>query len=217
MQLTDLPKDQLCSPCVIALLQQSQRTSFSNYDENVAPLWSAIQLACDVNFPTDAQPLITNVTDSPGYAPSNHTASSQCLSGNQYSVISGDDCQKIATSQSVSTGTLIAINNLLPDCSDLLGGASLCLPQKCSVYFTQQNDNCYSIATSQGISYVELLSYNPTINPSCTNLLSGVNICVSQPGPVYNGTTIAGATVTKTSPYASTTATPPAGNIAHGE
>lgn len=217
MELTDLPKDQLCSSCVIALLQQSQRTSFSNYDASVASQWGTVQSTCNINSPTDARPLVTNVTDSPGYAPSNYTASSQCLSGNQYSVKPGDDCQKIATLQSVSTGTLIAINNILPDCTDLLGGASICLPQKCSVYITQQNDNCYSIAASQGISYIELLSYNPTINPSCTNLLSGVNLCVGQPGPVYNGTTIAGATVTKTSPYASTTATPPDGNIARGE
>lgn len=216
MELTDLPKDQLCSSCVIALFQQSQRTSFSNYHASVAYQWSTFQSTCKINSPKDAQPLVTNVTDSPGYAPSNYTASSQCLSRKQYNVKPRDDYQKIATSQNVSTRTLIAINNLLPDCSDLLSGASLCLPQKCSVYLTQQNDNCYSIATTQGISFTELLSYNPTINPSCTNLLSGVNLCVGQPVPAYKGTTIAGATVTKTSPYASTTATPPAGNIARG-
>ena len=217
MQLTDLPKDQLCSSCIIGLFQQSQSSSFSNYDASVAPQWSTVQSTCGINSPIEVQPLTTNVTDFPGYAPSNYTVSSQCTSGNHYSVKSGDDCQKIATSQSIATGTLISINNLLPDCSDLLGGATLCLPQTCSVYVTQPGDDCYSIAASQGISYVQLISYNPTLNPSCSNLLSGVNICVGQPGPVYNGTVIAGATVTRTSPYASTTATPPAGNIAHGE
>lgn len=217
MQLTDLPKEQLCSSCVIGLIQQSQGSSFSNYDASVAPQWSAVQSTCGISSPTEVQPLTTNVTDFSGYAPSNYTVSSQCMSGNQYSVKPGDDCQKIATSQSIATGTLISINNLLPDCSDLLGGASLCLPYTCSIYLTQPGDDCYSIASSQGISYVQLISYNPTLNPSCTNLLSGVNICVGQPGPVYNGSVIAGATVTRTSPYASTTATPPAGNIAHGE
>ena len=217
MGLTDLPKDQLCSPCIIALLQHSQSTPFSNYDESIAPQLNSVQSTCGISFSTDAQPLITNVTDSPGYATSNYTAPSQCLSGTQYSVKPGDDCQKIAISQGVSTGTLIASNNLLPDCSDLQGGESLCLPQACSTYLTQPNDDCYSIAAAQGISYSQILSYNPSLNPSCTNLLSGVNICVGQPGPLYNGTAIAGATVTRTSPYASTTATPPAGNIAHGK
>ena len=216
-QLTDLPKDQLCSSCVIGLIQQSQGTSFSNYDASVASQWSTVQSTCGINSPIDVQPLTTNVTNFPGYAPSNYTTSSQCMSGVQYSVKQGDDCQKIAISQNIATGTLISINNLLPDCSDLLSGASLCLPQTCSTYVTQPNDDCYSIAASQGISYVQLISYNPTLNPSCTNLLSGVNLCVGQPGPVYNGSAISGATVTRTSPYASTTATPPAGNIAHGE
>lgn len=123
IELTDLPKDQLYSLCAIAILQKSQRTSFSNHDASVASQWSAVQSTCNINSPTDAQLLVINVTDSPGYATSSYTDFSQCLSSKQYSVKPGDDCQQIATLQSASTGTLIATNNLLPDCSNLLGGA----------------------------------------------------------------------------------------------
>lgn len=67
------------------------------------------------------QPLTTNVTDPLGFAPAGYPVSSSCLSGNTYAVAPGDECGQIAIAKGVSTGTLISINNLLPDCSNLLG------------------------------------------------------------------------------------------------
>lgn len=42
-RLEDLPKSELCSSCMIATLKQSQSSSFSNYDENMAKSWKKIQ------------------------------------------------------------------------------------------------------------------------------------------------------------------------------
>lgn len=55
---------------------------------------------------------------------------------------------------------------------------------------------------NSGIGYTDLLAYNPSVNNDCSNLLSGTNICIGLPGPTWNGTTIAGATVTKTDEFA---------------
>lgn len=41
--LTDLPSDNLCSPCMISLLAQAQSTSFSNYGSDLVDDWIAIQ------------------------------------------------------------------------------------------------------------------------------------------------------------------------------
>jgi hypothetical protein len=43
----------------------------------------------------------------------------------------------------------------------------------------------------------------------CTNLIAGQNICVGPPGGFQNFTTIAGASVTQTALYATTTAARP--------
>lgn len=77
------------------------------------------------------------------------------------------------------------------------------------------SDDCAALASSNGISYTQFRAYNPSINQDCTNLLSGTRICVGLPGPTYNGTTIDGATITKTDQYASSTVAPPS-NVATG-
>lgn len=76
-------------------------------------------------------------------------------------------------------------------------------------------DTCAAIAVANGISYSQFLAYNPSINGECTNLLSDTHICVGLPGATWTGTTIEGATVTKTTPYASSTIAPPT-NVATG-
>ena len=177
-----------------------------------------------------------------GFAPTNYTISTACISENTYIVASGDDCVKISKSRSVSTGSLIVLNQLFPDCSNLVGMwsasivfifsdvlyrrlrtdthlsviQSLCLPQTCTIYTIQSSDTCYGMAGNANMTYTQLLSWNPTINGYCSNLITGQNICVGQPGNVWTGTTIAGATPTKTDIYATATIAPP-GPIAHGE
>ncbi|KAJ7228438.1 LysM domain protein [Mycena pura] len=204
--LNSLPAAQKCSPCVLGLMNQAQGTAFSNFSPLHVDDWVAVQQSCGVSFPTDVQPPVANLS-TPIVA--NSTGTSQCLSGNLYTVQSGDNCQTIAASKNVATGTLQSINNIFPDCSNLFAGVQICIPQPCQAYLVKPGDTCWSIASARGITVTALLGYNPTINPSCTNLLSGFNICLSPAAGTYTPTTIAGATVTKTDTFATSTVPPP--------
>ncbi|KKK25242.1 hypothetical protein ARAM_003183 [Aspergillus rambellii] len=206
---TGLPTDQLCSSCVISLFTLMQNTSYSNYDASLASVWSSIQSQCSLSLPTAVPTLQTNVTQPGGFAVPGYNASSVCLSGVTYSVVSGDNCEAIAEKYNVSTGTLIAINDIYSDCSNLDIGQSLCIPLECTTYLVQSGDTCNGIANSSNTTFQQLVAWNPALGSWCTNLLSGENICVSPPGGVQNLTTIAGATATQTALYASTTASRP--------
>ncbi|KAL9037145.1 MAG: hypothetical protein Q9214_005828, partial [Letrouitia sp. 1 TL-2023] len=223
--LTALPKAQQCSPCIIALIKHLQSTPYSNYDAKLATQWKSIQTTCGLSSPTDPQPPALNGSVAvPGYVQNGTTKPSICQSGNTYQVVSGDTLEKIATAKGVSSGTLRTINGILPDGSNLYAGGTLCLPQTCRTYVVQPNggfekisypNDCAALASSNGISYTQFRAYNPSINQDCTNLLSGTRICVGLPGLAYNGTTIGGATITKTDQYASSTVAPPT-NVATG-
>ncbi|KAF2730321.1 hypothetical protein EJ04DRAFT_473926 [Polyplosphaeria fusca] len=203
------PKAQLCSPCMVSLFRQIQSTPYSNYDDDMAQTWSNVQSQCGISYPTTVPALQTNVTDRFGFADPGSGYSYGCLTGKTYNVQSGDNCETIAEKNNVSTGTLITVNQLLPDCTDLQADQALCLPPTCSSYIVQSGDTCLSIANTTGIDFYQILAWNPTINNYCTNLLSGRNICVSPPGGTRALTTIPGATATNTAIYATTTASPP--------
>lgn len=98
---------------------------------------------------------------------------------------------------------------LLTLVGDLQGGQTLCLPPTCNSYIVQSGDTCISIAEKSKVKFHELISWNPSLNNYCTNLLSGRNICVSPPGGTTALTTIPGATATNTAVFATTTASPP--------
>jgi hypothetical protein len=118
---TTLPTTVLCSPCVLSMYQLFQQTAYSYYDESMASDWSNIQNQCNVSYPTSVPTNPTNVTSIPGFAPLNYTTPTTCYSGSTYSVVPGDDCVSISKANNVSTGALINVNDLLPDCSDITG------------------------------------------------------------------------------------------------
>ncbi|ESK89423.1 hypothetical protein Moror_16166 [Moniliophthora roreri MCA 2997] len=212
---TDLPQGQLCSECVVNTFIQMQSTPYSNYDDKLVSVWTEIQNKCSLSHNTTIPSLPTNITGFPGYALPNSSYSGGCLSGNTYAVESGDTCQAISQKKSVAVGTLISINNILPQCTNIFVGQELCLPQQCTTYTVQPGDTCFDIANAHNLLYSELLAYNPTINRYCTNLLSGINICVSSPGGTWSGDPIEGATPVETGQYATETVAPP-GGIAAG-
>lgn len=119
----EVPSDQLCSPCVISIFRHMQGTSYSNYDDSLASTWSAIQSKCQISYPTAVPSLDTNVKDFSNYAPLGTAYNAACLSGVLYKVAADDNCESIAETHNVATGTLIAINSLFPDCSNLQAGA----------------------------------------------------------------------------------------------
>lgn len=86
---TEIPKSDLCSNCVISLFRQIQGTLYSNYDEALAGVWRGIQATCGVSYPTEVQPLRTNVITPGGYA-SPGSGATGCLSGVTYTVVGGD-------------------------------------------------------------------------------------------------------------------------------
>lgn len=212
----ELTLEQACSPCMLSIGRLIQSTSYSNYDDSIAGQWASIQTRCGVNYPTERQQAETSGNGGWGYA-ENYTVATSCWSGHTYSVVGGDDCGSIAISQDVSTGTLITLNNILPDCTNLQIGQLLCLPEQCATYSVQAGDTCFGVAAAKGITFTQLLSWNPALNPTCTNLITGSNICISVPGGVvYNATAIAGVTPTQTGVYATITAPPPTSGLAFG-
>lgn len=212
--LTSLNNTVLCSPCMVSLLRNQQSTAFSGYSSSSANTWASIQSECDLSYPTAVQSPAATPSTIPGFANSSYSAT--CLSGDTYTVKSGDNCEAIADAHQVATGTLITINQLLPTCSNLQVGQVLCLPDSCSTYKVQTGDTCNSIASTKAISLLQLQTWNPTLNQACTNLLGGANICIGIPGSqTWNGTTISGATATQTMPYAIATVAPQ-GAVASG-
>lgn len=97
-----------------------QSTPYSNYDSTLATVWSNIQSKCSLSYPTAVPTLDTNLTQPGGFAlPGYNTSAALCLSGITYTVVSGDNCEVIAENYNVSTGTLIAINDIYVDCTNL--------------------------------------------------------------------------------------------------
>lgn len=123
--ISSLPSAQLCSPCMLALLQGIQQTPYSNYDSRYIPDWVTLQSRCNTGpLPTAVQPPVTNITALPGVTTSD-PANLLCLSGNHYIGQPGDDAQKIAVRYSVATGILKILNGIFPDGTNLFSGQDL--------------------------------------------------------------------------------------------
>lgn len=125
LSATTLPQDVLCSPCVLSMYQMFQQTAYSYYDSNMAADWENIQSQCGVSYPTSVPENPTNVTNIPGFPPqgagSTTAPTPTCFSGNTHTVASGEGCIGISQQYNVSTGTLQILNNIFPDCSNLIG------------------------------------------------------------------------------------------------
>ncbi|KKK24023.1 hypothetical protein AOCH_002784 [Aspergillus ochraceoroseus] len=148
------------------------------------------------------------------YIPSPHTFA-QCVSNRTYTVLTGDDCGGIARRNSVPRGALIAINDVLPDCSNLRVGQILCLPDPCQLYLVNPGNTCLDITEAANVALHDFLAWNPYINPECTNLLAGDEVCIGRPGATPTSTGIIPTTVSWTSGYATATVAPP-GAVPHG-
>lgn len=230
--VNDIPKDTLCSECMINLWKSKQiGSNYALYDEAAAGVWKAIQTSkvypsrnmsgkltglteCGISAPTAPGPSLFNITL---WNQANSSAiTSSCLSGKTYTVAQGDSCQSIAKAQSVSSGSLQIINQLLPDCSNMAMGQTLCLPVTCQTITIADGQTCASIADTFNVSMQAFIGFNPIINLDCSNLKSnGSVVCISPPLGTYTPTMIPDVVQTKTALYATQTATPP-GNIGFG-
>ncbi|KAF4552682.1 LysM domain-containing protein 5 [Elsinoe fawcettii] len=208
-----LPKQYLCSACYLNLLQAIQATPYSNYGPSMVEPYQKAQKICGVQFPTDVLQLNSNATSyhPPGTGEPSYdeTSDGPCLSGKHTVIKAGDNCQSLSEANTVSTGALRVINDLFPDCSNLVVGANICLPQSCRTYKVQTGDTCDSVAAVTGNRVSDLISYNPTLNGLCSNIIPGEMLCLSPPAGNYTPTAIPGATATKTQIYATATVRAP--------
>ncbi|KAG8716951.1 hypothetical protein FRC09_014973 [Ceratobasidium sp. 395] len=181
----------LCSSCNLQNIIQTEQSVFGYDPSFVSSVWPTIQSKCK----------ITTAINDPGQAYINITVPDPgpraCLSGKTYTVKSGDNCQTIAASQSVGTNDLISINSILPGCSSLQVGQVLCLPQTCQTYTVQSGDTCNSIVAAQGseMSFAQMLSWNPSLDPYCSNLIAGASICVRAPGGAFSPTSTSASAI----------------------
>ncbi|KAL7902726.1 carbohydrate-binding module family 50 protein [Trichoderma sp. SZMC 28014] len=58
----------------------------------------------------------------------------------------------------------------------------------CRLYAVQPNDNCIDISSKNNITYAQLLSWNPSLSSTCSNLasLKSSSICVSNPKGTFS-------------------------------
>lgn len=168
----------------LALLQEDAYSDV--YNDDWQSTYEYVAQACNItvaNF--NATQSVFNVTV-PSETPN-------CVSGNTYTTQPGDTCDSIALAHSVSAATMFYINANILNCSSILTGTTLCLPQSCaSVYTVQANDTCSSIAANNGLLTQDVLSFNSQLNWNCTNLEDpnpywGSTLCVSTPGGNYTG------------------------------
>lgn len=112
------------------MYQMFQQTAYSYYDASMAADWENIQSQCGVSYPTSVPQNPTNVTNIPGFSPQGGgktTTTPTCFSGNTHTVTFGEGCNGISQQYNISTGALQILNNIFPDCSNLISTFSLLL------------------------------------------------------------------------------------------
>ncbi|OBT81991.1 hypothetical protein VE02_09310 [Pseudogymnoascus sp. 03VT05] len=119
-------------------------------------------------------------------------------------VTSTDDftaCNQLAVLYNVPTGSLVSITGA----SDCYSSTGACVPAACSLMNVTENSTCVSLAadiaansTTGNVTVTQLLSWNPYLLGTCSNLTIGQQICTGASGgsyvppPVTNSTSDAG-------------------------
>ncbi|KAL5342188.1 hypothetical protein BJX70DRAFT_337961 [Aspergillus crustosus] len=142
-----------------------------------------------------------------------------CITNSTYTVVKGDNCAKIAKAHSVPRGALISLNGIRPECANLRVGDVLCLPESCQLYAVDLGASCTDIIETNNIRIADLFEWNAYLDPECTNLIAGDQVCVAKPGvlpsPSPTPTPPVSPTAVKTTGYATATIPPP-GPVPHG-
>jgi len=187
-ELSDMPKDQLCSFCYGEKLRLMQQSPYSAYDSLHAERLSYINENCEgATTPTEPLP--------PVISP-NGTVPDSCVTGVRYTVQSGDTCNSIAKAKSISAATLYYINPSLLDCSAPETGLELCLPLTCeTTYEVKEGDDCVAIGVDQATTWQKIIKWNGGLDDRCSNIGSAAGspsqwgnvICVTAPGGLPEG------------------------------
>ncbi|KAK3315446.1 hypothetical protein B0H66DRAFT_481824 [Apodospora peruviana] len=185
--ITQMPRDQLCSTCYVRRLAMMQASSYSVYNEDYKRELEYVYAQCGGKGPTDMPP-------SPNVVQQPPPTQAYCATGTRYRTTQGDTCDSIASGANLSAAALYMSNqDLVRDCRSVTAGTSLCLPLPCAIYRVNTGDSCISIESSLGLAVGSLQSYNAWINSDCSNLqpatdFYGKTICASPQGGVFTGT-----------------------------
>ncbi|QRV91840.1 LysM domain protein [Ceratobasidium sp. AG-Ba] len=108
-----------------------------------------------------------------------------------YSVKSGDNCQAIASANSISYYQLTYLNPSM-NCNALSIGQSLCLTSaqySCQpIYTVKSGDTCSAIATANSITVNQIITNNPNVGSSCA-ISVGLTLCVKPATTTTTATT----------------------------
>lgn len=163
-----------CSDCSLNLVRAQLNSPFG-YHQEFAQGFESITSKCGATGYAFTSPAKYALSTKSATAP---TDPPTC--GSPYVVQSNDTCDSIATARNVSTYSVRKAAGAGPECN-LRDGAKLCLPEPCTVYRVQYDDTCKSILDSiSGLRASDLLTWNPNINPVCTNINTMVEtlICI---------------------------------------
>lgn len=156
-----------------------QSSSYSVYNKMYKEQLEYVYAACGLQGPTEIPKSVEIISSSePPF----------CLSGKRYTTKTGDSCESVANSTSVSGAALYMGNqDLVTDCTDIQPGLSICLPLTCITHYLQPSDTCFSVERSLGIGFGMLQRFNSWVDSACTNLQTGTGfygktICISPQG-----------------------------------
>ncbi|RAH57731.1 LysM domain protein [Aspergillus piperis CBS 112811] len=132
-----------------------------------------------------------------------------------------DDCNSVALDFSVSTYSLLYMNNLDLYCqnwADTVINSTICIPPTCDTYVWQMQDTCDNVVSRlANVTVPQFLAWNPNFNTLCQNGVNyiGYVVCIGPPGGYLNHTT--GTVNTTTSnPSGITTVAPMPPNALNG-
>ncbi|KAK4682659.1 hypothetical protein QC764_0021480 [Podospora pseudoanserina] len=168
-----------CSDCALGVVSRQLNSPFG-YHPDFANDFRSKTSECGATGYTFTSPAPYAISTKPNTSP---TEIPTCVS--PYTVQAGDTCDSIAVTRGVSTHSVVKAGGTDPDCTTLQVGVKLCLPEPCKLYRVQYDDTCERILASvTGLQAHDLLTWNPNINPLCTNLGSMAKklICISPPG-----------------------------------
>ncbi|KAH7038381.1 LysM domain-containing protein [Microdochium trichocladiopsis] len=181
--LSEVPADSTrpsnCDACLAARLRV--RSGSPYFDGPIVASESQYQSmtsSCGIA----GKPATTSTID---YFTSQPEPTDEACSGTTYQIQSSDDCYSISKAQSVGTAWMLADNHLTAYCADFPTSGSLCITNTCKTATVASNTTCAAIAESAGITEMQLLAWNPIINPVCSNLnmMNGTTLCIEPPGP----------------------------------
>lgn len=192
---TQMPRTELCSTCYLRKLTMMQASSYSVYNQDYKQQLEYVYAQCGGSGPTSIPPS-PNTPAAP--------TTPYCVTNRRYTAVAGDTCGSIAAAQGVSAANLYMQNQaLIPSCTSVPAGASLCIPIACATYQVKPNDTCWGIEAAQDLMPGDVNLYNPWIDPLCDKLeiltdFYGKAICIGPQGGKATATATAPAHMSET-------------------